>query len=109
MPVRNIYILVICGKVQSQNMVFKLGKILSFIPPPLDDLFIAGVIAATLYFLEPMYLPKHIADQNGYTWPLGPPAHYAFLRRYPELALDYWENKNVPLFSIWMGAHTDST
>ena len=84
----------------SQNMVFNLNEILQLTP----RLFIAGVVASTIYFLAPIFLRKCISDQNGSTLPPGPPVRYAFLRKYPELALDYWAKKYGPLFSIWMGS-----
>ena len=88
----------------SHNMVFNLGRILQLILFRLDYLFIAAVVAATLYFLAPIYLRNRISDQNGNTLPPGPPVRYPFLRKYPELALDYWAKKYGPLFSIWMGS-----
>ena len=93
----------ICWSIHSQNMVFNLREILQPIPALLDYLFIAGAVASTLYFLAPIYLRKRISDQNGNTLPPGPPVRYAFLRKYPELALDHWAKKYGPLFSIWMG------
>ena len=87
----------------SQNMAFKSGEILQLTTPHLYHLFIAGMVVAIFYFLAPIFLRKWISDQNGNTLPPGPPVRYAFLRKYPELVLDYWAKKYGPLFSIWMG------
>ena len=84
-------------------MNLTLGKNIHLTPPRLKDLFIAGVVAAALYFLAPIFLRWRVSDQNGNTLPPGPPVRYPFLRRYPELALDYWAKKYGPLFSMWMG------
>ncbi|KAF9003881.1 cytochrome P450 [Cyathus striatus] len=43
-------------------------------------------------------------DKNGNVLPPGPAIRYAFLRKYPELALNVWAKTYGPLFSIWMGS-----
>ncbi|KAG6855886.1 hypothetical protein H0H87_009709 [Tephrocybe sp. NHM501043] len=61
----------------------------------------AGAIA--LYFISPIVLRKIIKGPEGSTLPPGPLVRYAFLRKYPERALDAWAKVYGPLFSIWMG------
>jgi hypothetical protein len=90
-------------------MVFNSGEILQLTTPRLDYLFIAGMVVAILYFLAPIFLRKRISDQNGNTLPPGPPVRYAFLRKYPELALDNWAKKYGPIFSLWMGTQLSSS
>ena len=62
------------------------------------------VVATAVYFLSPIPLHKWIHDKEGNTLPPGPPVRYAFLRKHPELSVDYWAKKYGPLFSIWMGS-----
>jgi len=46
---------------------------------------------------------RHIEDKDGHPIPPGPWFRYAFLRRYPERALQAWANTYGPLFSVFMG------
>ncbi|KIM37141.1 hypothetical protein M413DRAFT_31085 [Hebeloma cylindrosporum] len=85
-------------------MSFNLGNITRLAYPRLNDFLIAVMVATPLYFLAPIFLRVRISDRNGNTLPPGPPIRYAFLRNYPERALDYWAKKYGPLFSIWMGS-----
>ncbi|KIM37140.1 hypothetical protein M413DRAFT_13508 [Hebeloma cylindrosporum] len=83
-------------------MVSNFGEIIRL---PVHPILMAGImVVTTLYFLAPIFLRMWISDQNGNTLPPGPPVRYPFLRKYPELALDYWAKKYGPLFSIWMGS-----
>ena len=77
------------------------------IRPVRNIIFIGAVIllvATAVYFSSPILLRKWICDKDGNTLPPGPPIRYAFLRKYPELSVDYWAKKYGPLFSIWMGS-----
>jgi hypothetical protein len=87
------------------NMAFALddGKLLQLTTRPINNVLIAGMVATAFYFLAPILLRKWTSDKDGNTLPPGPPVRYAFLRKYPELALDYWAKTYGPLFSIWMG------
>ena len=88
-------------------MVSTLDNILQLTIRPVKNIFIGVVIlvaATALYFLSPILLRKWIYDKEGNTLPPGPPIRYAFLRKYPELIVDYWAKKYGPLFSIWMGS-----
>jgi len=87
----------------SQNMTFTLSDVLQLTIPPIKNVFFGVVVALAIYFLTPTLLRKWICDESGNPLPPGPPIRYAFLRRYPELAVDYWAKKYGPLFSIWMG------
>jgi len=90
-------------RLRSQIMAFTLGDALQLTIPPIKNIIIGVVAAATIYFLTPILLRKWICDEGGNSLPPGPPIRYAFLRKYPELTVDYWEKKYGPLFSIWMG------
>ncbi|KAF8984303.1 cytochrome P450 [Cyathus striatus] len=57
-----------------------------------------------LYFVSPPLLRRWIKDKDGNVLPPGPAIRYAFLRKYPELALNLWAKTYGPLFSIWMGS-----
>ena len=88
-------------------MAFTLDEILQLAIRPVKSIFIGVVIvvvAIAIYFLSPILLRKWIYDKEGNTLPPGPPIRYAFLRKYPELSVDYWAKKYGPLFSIWMGS-----
>ena len=90
----------------SQKMAFTLDEILQLTIRSVKNIFFGVVIlvvATAIYFFSPILLRKWISDKEGNTLPPGPPVRYAFLRKYPELALDSWAKKYGPLFSIWMG------
>lgn len=72
-------------------------------PNKQGKLTLALVTLATIWFLGPCLLRKNLVDSNGNAIPPGPPLRYAFLRKYPERALDAWAKKYGSLFSIWMG------
>ena len=85
----------------------RLDKILQLTIRSVKNIFIAVfivLVATAVYFLSPILLRKWIHDKEGNTLPPGPPIRYAFLRKYPELSVDYWAKKYGPLFSIWMGS-----
>jgi len=84
-------------------MALTLDELLWLTTRPVNNIFIAGMVATAVYFLSPIILRKWLSDKEGNNLPPGPPVRYAFLRKYPELALDYWAKKYGPLFSIWMG------
>jgi Cytochrome P450 len=87
-------------------MAFTLDEIIQLTIRPVKNIFIGVVIlivATALYFLSPILLRKLIYDKGGNPLPPGPPIRYAFLRKYPELSVDYWAKKYGSLFSIWMG------
>ncbi|KAI0037219.1 cytochrome P450 [Vararia minispora EC-137] len=52
---------------------------------------------------ESTSLSTNIVDKDGHSIPPGPLLRYAFLRKYPERALQAWAKKYGPLFSLWMG------
>ena len=54
-------------------------------------------------FVLPFFLRRNITDKDGHPIPPGPLLRYAFLRRYPERALQAWARTYGPLFSVWMG------
>jgi len=51
----------------------------------------------------PLFLRRNLVDKDGHSIPPGPLLRYAFLRRYPERALQAWARTYGPLFSVWMG------
>ena len=90
----------------TQKMTFTSDEILQLAILPVKNFFIGVVIlvvATAFYFLSPILLRKLIYDKEGNALPPGPPIRYAFLRKYPELSVDYWAKEYGPLFSIWMG------
>jgi hypothetical protein len=83
------------------------NEILQLTIRPVKNIFIGVfllLVAIAVYFLSPILLRQWIYDKEGNTLPPGPPIRYAFLRKYPELSVDYWAKKYGPLFSIWMGS-----
>jgi hypothetical protein len=61
------------------------------------------LVALTLSFVLPFFLRRSLVDKDGNPIPPGPLLRYAFLRRYPERALQAWARTYGPLFSVWMG------
>ncbi|KAH9174756.1 cytochrome P450 [Lactarius sanguifluus] len=60
-------------------------------------------VALALSFILPFILRRSLVDKDGHPIPPGPLLRYAFLRRYPERALQAWARTYGPLFSVWMG------
>ncbi|KAI0064977.1 cytochrome P450 [Artomyces pyxidatus] len=63
----------------------------------------ALLIAAFLFLALPFCFRKNIVDKHGHPLPPGPLLRYAFLRKYPERALQAWSKTFGPLFSVFMG------
>ena len=86
-------------------MTFTPFEILQLTILPVKFIFIGVVIlvVTTAVHLSPILLRKSIYDKEGNALPPGPPIRYAFLRKYPELSVDYWAKKYGTLFFIWMG------
>ncbi|KAH8998178.1 cytochrome P450 [Lactarius akahatsu] len=60
-------------------------------------------VVLALSFILPFVLRRSLVDKDGHPIPPGPLLRYAFLRRYPERALQAWARTYGPLFSVWMG------
>lgn len=61
------------------------------------------LVVLALSFVLPFFIRKNLVDKDGHPIPPGPLLRYAFLRRYPERALQTWARSYGPLFSVWMG------
>ncbi|THU77992.1 cytochrome P450 [Dendrothele bispora CBS 962.96] len=77
--------------------------VLSYLSVYSTCLLIFIAVCTLAFLLSPFVLRKFIMDKDGHGIPPGPNIRYAFLRKYPELALDAWAKQYGPLFSIWMG------